>query len=103
MSIPSCCVSSQYLFVEEISVPRSLAPTSVSWLVSYYHFQISTLSVSVDPHGALVDHEYFIYWGQILSTQSLPSLRFFLALRVYFLQLNLDQPNVLIFLLSFQS
>ena len=100
MSIPSCCVSSQYLFVEEISVPTSLAPTSVSWLVSYYHFQISTLSVSVDPHGALVDHEYFIYCGPTFSTQS---LRFFLALRVYFLQLNLDQPNVLIFLLSFQS
>ena len=45
-----------------------LAPTPVSWAVGHSHFQISTLSVSLDPNGAFVDHGIsYIYFLKGMS------------------------------------
>ena len=40
------------------TIPNNLQhlPSLVGWMVSHSHFQISTLSVSLDTHGVLVDH-----------------------------------------------
>ena len=49
------------LFFSDVEV--FLAHTSVSWFVSHSHFQISTVSLSLDRHSASVDHgAWYIFW-----------------------------------------